>query len=175
LLGAATVALAAVPGDPFKLGRVNTTNAVSSLVGNVSGSMLTVDNDSTALGATALDLRVEPNKDPMKVDSSSRVENLNADELDGKDSAAFLPAGGRAVDAARADFADVAGTAQNAQVAGKANDADSLDGLDSTQIGINGYEFVRTGTTFDSSTSRRLFAFCPSGTQIIGGGGRRVR
>jgi hypothetical protein len=78
-------------------------------------------------------MRVEPNKDPMKVDSSAKVENLNVDKLDGKDSADFLAADGRAVDAARAGFADVAGTAQNAQVA---NDADRLDGLDSTQIGI---------------------------------------
>jgi hypothetical protein len=66
LLGAATVALAAVPGVPFKLGKVNTINAVSTMVGNVSGSMLTVDNNSTGLGATDLDLRVEPNRDPSR-------------------------------------------------------------------------------------------------------------
>jgi hypothetical protein len=72
---------------------------------------------------------------------------------------------------ARADFADVAGIVQNARVAGEADDADSLDGLDSTQLGINRYKFVRAETTFDSSTSERLLAFCPSGPQIIGGGG----
>ena len=33
MLGGATTALAAVPGDPFKLGRVNTINALTSLVG----------------------------------------------------------------------------------------------------------------------------------------------
>ena len=40
----------AVPGGPLKLGRVNAINAVSTLVGSVSGSMLTVADNSTALG-----------------------------------------------------------------------------------------------------------------------------
>jgi len=97
LLGAATVALAAVPGDPLKLGRVNTINAVSTLVGSVSGSMLTVDNNSTALGATALDLRVEPTRDPLKVNSTSKVDNLNVDRLDNFNSSDFVTDGSREV------------------------------------------------------------------------------
>jgi hypothetical protein len=97
LLGAATVALAAVPGDPLKLGKVNTINAVSTLVGSVSGSMLTIDNNSTALGATALDLRVEPTRDPLKVTSSSKVDNLNVDRLDNFNSSDFVTDGSRAV------------------------------------------------------------------------------
>jgi hypothetical protein len=97
VLGAATVALAAVPGDPFKLGRVNTINAVSTVVGSVSSSMLTIDNNSTALGATALDLRVEPNKDPLKVNSSAKVDNLNVDRLDNFNSGDFVTDGSREV------------------------------------------------------------------------------
>jgi hypothetical protein len=168
-VGLASTALAGTGvGARLDLGKINTVDAISSLVGSVAGPSLRVDNNSTASGATALDLRVEPNKDPLKVNSSAKVENLNVDKLDGKDSADFLAADGRAVDAARAGFADVAGMAQNAQVA---NDADRLDGLDSTQIGINGYEFVRTTSVSDSATRKVSVAHCPAGTQIIGGGG----
>jgi hypothetical protein len=86
MLGGATTALAAVPGDPFKLGRVNTINALTSLVGSVNNAMIKVDNNSTGTSATALDLQVEPGKAPMKVNSQTKVANLNADSLDGKDS-----------------------------------------------------------------------------------------
>ncbi len=89
VLGVATTALAAIPGDPFKLGRINTIDAVSTLVGNVAGPMLKVDNNSTGAGATALDLRVEPGKPPMKVNSAAKVANLNSDKLDGRDSSSF--------------------------------------------------------------------------------------
>lgn len=89
--GLATVALAAVPGDPFKLGKTNAVNAISSMVGSVAGPSLKIDNNSAASGATALDLQVQPTKDPMKVNSSAKVDDLNSDELDGKNSTAFLP------------------------------------------------------------------------------------
>jgi hypothetical protein len=94
LLGVATAALAAVPGDPFKLGKSNKINAVSTLVGNVAGPMLTIDNDSTSFGATALDLRVEPGKAPLKVNSDVRVSQLNADEVDGFGSSDLLTESG---------------------------------------------------------------------------------
>ena len=45
VFGASTAALAAVPGDPFKLGRVNTIDRVSKLVGGVSGALFKVDNN----------------------------------------------------------------------------------------------------------------------------------
>ena len=50
--------------------------------------MLRIDNNGTG---TALDLHVRPGKQPLKVDSSRRVVNLNSDRLDGKDSTAFVP------------------------------------------------------------------------------------
>jgi hypothetical protein len=90
VLGTATVALASVPGDPFKLGRVNTINALTSLVGSVNNAMLKVDNNSTGASATALDLRVESGKAPMKINSQTKVSNLNVDLLDGKNSDEFL-------------------------------------------------------------------------------------
>ena len=59
-LGVATMALAAVPGDPFRLGQVNRINdALTTLIGGRSGPMLVVDNDSTAANARALGLRVD--------------------------------------------------------------------------------------------------------------------
>ncbi len=86
VLGAATTALAAVPGDPFELGQTNTiNNALTKLAGSNAGTMLTVDNDSAASGARALDLRVEPGKQPLNVNAEAgKAGNLNADEVDGK-------------------------------------------------------------------------------------------
>ncbi len=90
VLGIATMALAAVPGDPFKLGQVNRINALTTLVGSSSGAMLAVDNDSTATGARALDLRVEDDNAPMRVNATAgKATNLNADLLDGQEAAAL--------------------------------------------------------------------------------------
>lgn len=83
VLGVATTALAAVPGDPFQLGRLN---AVSRLAGNVAGPMLVVDNNSGAAGATALNLQVEAGKAPIAVNAiAGKATNLDADEVDGLD------------------------------------------------------------------------------------------
>ncbi len=87
ILGVATTALAAVPGDPFELGETNTiNNALTKLAGsNAGGPMLVVDNDSTAAGSRALDLRVEPGRAPINVNADAgRAANLNADKVDGK-------------------------------------------------------------------------------------------
>ena len=93
ILGVATTALAAVPGDPLKLGETNTINdAFTKLVGSNDGdAMLKVDNNSTAGGSRALDLRVEAGKQPINVNADAgKATNLDADELDGKDSNEFL-------------------------------------------------------------------------------------
>jgi hypothetical protein len=84
VLGVATVALAAAPGDPFRLGQINTINALTTLAGSVNNAMLKVDNNSAGTSATALNLRVEAGKAPMKVDSGTKVANLNSDRVDGK-------------------------------------------------------------------------------------------
>ncbi len=87
MLGVATTALAAVPGDPFKLGRLNTIDEISRLIGSTPDTMLRIDNDGTG---TALDLRVEPGKAPMTVDSTTKVNDLNADKLDGESANDFV-------------------------------------------------------------------------------------
>ncbi|HEX5848363.1 MAG TPA: hypothetical protein VFY59_04145 [Rubrobacter sp.] len=90
-VGLASTALAGTGiGARFDLGKINTVNAVSKLAENVAGPSLTIDNNSTATGATALDLQVEPGKAPFKVNSTTEVQGLNVDSIDGKNSSDFL-------------------------------------------------------------------------------------
>ena len=103
VLGVATTALAALPGDPFRLGQTNGIDAMSTLVGNVAGPMLRVDNSSTTAGATALDLQVEAGKPPMKVNSGTKVAKLNSDKLDGKSEENFYAAGSKVADSDKLD------------------------------------------------------------------------
>ena len=72
-------------GANFLLGKSNTANAITQLVGSVAGPSLQIDNNSTDAAATALDLQVESGKAPMKVNSDTQVANLNADKVDGLD------------------------------------------------------------------------------------------
>jgi hypothetical protein len=86
-VGLGTAALAAVPGDPFKLGRINVIDALTTLAGNRAGPMLVVDNDSAAAGARALDLRVEQGRPPLIASpGAGKAVNLDADKLDGLNS-----------------------------------------------------------------------------------------
>lgn len=93
---ALTVALASTAlagtgvGARLDLGKANAVNAVTSLVGSVAGSSLKIDNNSTGTGATALRLEVEPGKPPMSVNSTTEVQGLNVDSLDGFNSSEFL-------------------------------------------------------------------------------------
>ncbi len=90
-VGAASTALAGTGvGARFDLGKTNTVNQISKLVGSVAGPSLTVDNNSAAVGATALDLQVEPGKPPFKVNSATEVQGLNVDSLDSKNSSDFI-------------------------------------------------------------------------------------
>jgi hypothetical protein len=93
IFGVATSAFGANGGN-FILGSLNNTaTAITKLTGTVGGGpALQVSNPSTATGSTALDLQVATGKAPMKVNRTTKVTNLNADKLDGKDSTAFVPA-----------------------------------------------------------------------------------
>ncbi len=91
VFGVAVTALAGTGvGAPFNLGKVNSVNAVSTLVGSASGPMLKVDNNAGA--GTAIRLETEPGRPPMSVNSSAVVTGLNSDMLDGQDASSFLPA-----------------------------------------------------------------------------------
>lgn len=149
-----TTALAGTgSGTAFNLGKINTVNALSTLVGNTASSMLKVDNDGTG---TALDLQVGPSGTPpdqktippMRVDSQAKVTNLNADEIDGKDSTDFAAAGhdhdgryyasgSQVADSDKLDgkdssnFLPTGGKAQDSIHADRADNADRLDGRSS--------------------------------------------
>jgi hypothetical protein len=91
LFGVANAALAGTGvGATFNLGKLNTVNRLSQLVGSTDNAMLRVDNNNAGTNATALNLQVEPGHAPMKVNSSTRVTGLNADLVDGKDASQFM-------------------------------------------------------------------------------------
>ena len=91
-LATASVALAGSGvGGVFNLGKTNTVNAITKLTGSVAGSSLQIFNNSTDAAATALELRVASGKPPLKVNSTTKVANLNADRLDDKDSTELAP------------------------------------------------------------------------------------
>jgi hypothetical protein len=80
-------------------------------------------------GATALNLLVNAGKPPFTVNSPTKVTNLNADQLDNRDSTYFLSKTGKAADSDKLDGVDSTGFLPKM---GKAADADKLDGIDST-------------------------------------------
>lgn len=85
-VGLASTALAGSGvGATFNLGKTNTVNAISKLVGSVAGPSLMIDNNSTNSAATALNLQVEAGKAPMMVNSTAKVANLTSDKVDGVD------------------------------------------------------------------------------------------
>lgn len=155
VLGTVSVAQAA-PGDPFILGAINRAAAsISQLVGFPEGPVLRIDNNSTGSAATALDLQVEPGRAPMTVNSTAKVANLNADQLDGKDSTQFATG-----------------------INGKAFDADKLDGLDQSsflrsKVYVAGSETTQFGVLLPDGT-RRLEAHCKSGDLPLGGGAANI-
>jgi hypothetical protein len=129
ILGIGTAALAAVPGDPFKLGRTNTIDQISTLVGSASGALLKVDNEGSG---PALDLQVEEGEAPMKVDSSTKVTSLNADKLDGNDSSAFLGVDDQAASATNADEVDNRDANELVRVASFTGHSPLADGTNGT-------------------------------------------
>jgi hypothetical protein len=91
-LATASVALAGSGvGGVFNLGKTNTVNAITKLTGSVAGSSLQIFNNSTDAAATALELRVASGKPPLKVNSTTKVSNLNVDRLDDMDSTELAP------------------------------------------------------------------------------------
>lgn len=89
VLGVSSKALAGTGvGDVFNLGKINTVDALSKLVGSTTGPLLSIDNDGTG---SALRLQVEPERPPLTVNpEAGKAVNLNADELDGQNSRAFF-------------------------------------------------------------------------------------
>lgn len=148
-VGLASEALGANGGNLI-LGKANNVaTRVTGLVGRVaSGAALLVSNPS---GGAALDLRVKAGKAPMKVNSSGKIANLNADVLDGKSAEAFLGAGG------------------------KAADADRLDGKDSTAFMPGGiYTVSNVSQEIQPGFGNGVQALCDSGDAALSGGYRDI-
>ena len=90
MFGAASAALGA-NGQAWILGQSNVATAITSLggAGGVDGPMVRLTNNDADANDTALDLRVQSGEAPMRVNSPTKVTNLNSDQLDGKDQSAF--------------------------------------------------------------------------------------
>ena len=75
----------------FLLNVGNAVSAISSLVGEVDGPLLRLVNDGAGDNSTGLDIQVEPGNPPITVNpEAGKAPNLDADKLDGQDSAAFF-------------------------------------------------------------------------------------
>ena len=91
VFGVATTAIGATGGN-FILGKASGATTVSKLTASIAGPALTLVNQSTGAAATALNISVASGKPPIKVNAAAgTATDLSADELDGEDSAAFLP------------------------------------------------------------------------------------
>jgi hypothetical protein len=76
-------------GGNFILGRSNSASTQTKLVAGVAGPALGVDNLNTGAGAAGLRIVTAATRPPLIVNSSTRVDNLNADKLDGLNSTQF--------------------------------------------------------------------------------------
>lgn len=107
VLGLATVALAAVPGDPFKLGKVNViSNATTALQGTAPnggallslqrssgiGPVLKVEATNQGIARRGIDITVPAGQSPVSANNDAGKANLNVNLLDGKDQVDFLSA-----------------------------------------------------------------------------------
>lgn len=79
-------------GGNFLLGRTNVATLITRLAGanGVNGTMFEVQNNNAGVNDTALSLKVQSGEPPMKVNSFTKVANLNAEAVDGKDSSQFV-------------------------------------------------------------------------------------
>ena len=92
VVGVASAAFGA-NGQAWILGKGNVATAITKLAGaaGVNGPMLQLINNNADPNDTALDLRVQAGEAPMRVNSTTRVDSLNADLLDGQDASQFVP------------------------------------------------------------------------------------
>ena len=85
-------------GSVFNIGTANRTNASTVLTGSTNGQQFRVVNNHPAgHGVTGIGIHTATNEPPLAVNSKTRVNNLNADLLDGQTSAAFVAGGGQIV------------------------------------------------------------------------------
>jgi hypothetical protein len=169
VFGVATTALAGTGiGATFNLGKTNTVNAISKLIGSVAGPSLLIDNNSTDAAATALDLQVEAGKAPMRVNSGGKVANLNADRLDDREASSFASGvNGKATDADKLDGVDSSGFLPKS---GKAADADRLDGKSAEAFLQKSYDYHLSTLFVAAGATENIVADCLPGQVAVTGG-----
>ena len=134
----------AATGGNFILGTPNTATSPTELSasGAASTSALKVTNTNTVTGSTALELNVPAGKTPMKVNSKTKVTNLNADLLDGLESTSWVRRGialnHNVNPAFGSGVVDVTNTGSGNGVQGKTNDAGG-SGMYGEHNGPGGY------------------------------------
>ena len=137
-VGVVSTALAGTGvGARFDLGKTNTVNALTKLVGSVPGASLVIDNNSDDSGATALNLQVEPGKTPMKVNSQTKVTNLNSDKVDGVDSTGFYASGSKVADADKLDGHDFTDFAKVLLAGSTTVDLSSIPGNSCSHLAVD--------------------------------------
>jgi len=141
LLGFVTTALAAVPGDPFRLGKVNSIDRLSTLAGTTANAMLRVDNNGTG---PALSLEAGASRPPVVVNAAAgTATNLDADKLDGQDSSAFLPA----------EIYEKSAS----QTISPGSSSGTTTSCDPGDVAVSGsYAISQTGATLDVTSERRV-------------------
>ncbi len=173
VFGVASTALAGTGvGAVFNLGKTNSVDRISKLVGSTASSMLMVDNNGTG---SALNLQVEPGKAPLTVSpGAGMATGLRAEDAKTADVAGFAQSAGKASDSDKIDGKDSTDfLASN----GKANDADNLDGKDSSQFMTASTYFSQSpetsGTDIGNGTGIRHAQWsCDPGDQLLTGGYR---
>ncbi len=174
LLGAAAAALCLTTttalagsgvGAVFNLGQTNTVNGTSTLTGVTAAPQLTVKNTSTNSAATALNLSVAAGRTPFKVNSAVKVANLNADQLDGKDSTGFYAGGSKVANADKLDGFD---STYFLPATGTAADSDKLDGIDSSAFWkLGGNAGTTPGTDFLGTTDNQALELKVNGQRAL--------
>ena len=96
VLSTATALAGTGVGKVFNLGKVNSVNKSSYLAGSTSSRMLSITNNGSG---PALGLYVKPGQAPLTVNSAVKVNSLNADTVDGIDSANLMQGAGSVVNA----------------------------------------------------------------------------
>jgi hypothetical protein len=76
-------------GSLFNLGQTNTVNGVTALSGSTNGTQLHIENTNRGKSAAGLGIKVATDRPPLIVNSTAKVEHLNADFVDGRDANAF--------------------------------------------------------------------------------------
>jgi hypothetical protein len=143
----------AATGGNFLLGKANKASAVTSL-SNKNGTALSLSSSASA--------------PPLTVSNGVEVPNLNASELDGETSSAFLPANGTAVNSnelggkTSSAFLPANGTAANSNELGGTPASGYMQGggnTTGTRLALTGH----TSSNLLTSPGANLDAFCDNG------------